>query len=199
MNNWIIKSTASIAITCAVASSAFAQEGPTPNRSVESFKAWTVECTRIAKPSKEAKSAKKTDAKKPEILKPTKEEFTQVCEAVQTYTNKKTGNEVARLAFGYDGDKKTGKLVAGIRTLVDVSFEKAPSILVEKDVLFAGKFTRCARIYCFGRFEIDSKKLVKLQDSKKAAFQYSVSNGRTIQINISSSGLKDALASLKTK
>lgn len=200
MTNWIIKSTASMALLCVVSSAAMAEEGPTPNRSVESFGAWTVECTRVAKPvASKAKVTTKKDAKKTDILKPVKEEFTKICEAVQTYTNKKTGNEVARLAFGYDGGKTKGKLVAGIRSLVDVSFEKKPAIVVEKDVLFEGMFTRCARIYCYGRFDLDAKKLQKLQDAKKAAFRYPVSNGREIQINISSAGLKDALASLKTK
>ena len=92
MTNWIIKSTVSIAMTCMVASSAYGQEVPTPSRSVESFNTWTVECTRIAAPAskvsvKDAKKAAKKD------VKPAKDEFIKICEAVQTYTNKKTGNK----------------------------------------------------------------------------------------------------------
>jgi len=164
-----------------------AQENPTPSRSIESYQSWTVECSNIAIPPKE--DAKEDDPK-----------FRKLCEVIQTYTNQKTGNEVARMAFAYTGeDKKKRKLVGGLRTLVDVSFEKRPEITVDGKVVFEGKLSRCAGIYCFGQFELDKKKMDSFKTAEKAAVQYPVSNGRVIRINISTNGLADALTALETK
>lgn len=166
---------------------AFAQENPTPSRSIESYQAWTVECSNIAIPPKA--DAKEDDPK-----------FRKVCEVIQTYTNQKTGNEVARMAFAYTGeDKKKRKLVGGLRTLVDVSFEKKPEITIDGKVVFEGKLTRCQGIYCFGQFDLDKKKLEDFKKAEKAAVQYPVSNGRVIRINISTNGLADALTALEAK
>jgi len=104
------------------------------------------------------------------------------------------------MAFAYTGeDKKSRKLVGGLRTLVDVSFEKKPSITINDKVAFEGKLTRCAGIYCFGQFDLEKKKLESLKKAEKAAVQYPVSNGRVIRINISTKGLSDALTALEAK
>lgn len=163
-----------------------AQENPTPSRSIESYQAWTVECSNIAIPQKEDAEE---DAPK----------FRKLCEVIQTYTNQKTGNEVARMAFAFTGEGDEKKLIGGLRTLVDVSFEKQPEITVGGEVVFEGKLTRCAGIYCFGQFELETEKLDNFKTASDAAVQYPVSNGRVIRINISTNGLSDALTALESK
>lgn len=174
---------------------------PTPSRSTESFQDWAVECTSVqqAKAGEEAKAGEPAkageEAKAPEAAKL---ETVRLCEAVQTYRNNKTGNEVARLAFAYDA-KDGNKLLAGMRLMVDVSFEKAPEIVDGDAAIMTGKVVRCAGQYCYAEFTVAKDSVDKLKAAKSAAVRYPISNGRTISIGLSSKGLADALKTLESR
>lgn len=183
-----------------------------PSRSVETFGSWDVECTVVKvrkaaeKTAKKAdtkkkdakkKIAKKDDAKKSESAKMVVTTRT-ICEAVQPYRNRKTNNEVARLAVAIDPKDKS-KFVAVLRTITDVSFKATPEIVNDGKTLIKGAFRSCFRKYCYIRFPLDKKIEAVLVKSKKLAVQYPVSSGEIIRINMSSNGLKDAFASLKNK
>ncbi len=173
---------------------------PRPSRSTESFGTWNVECTRIEVPKKDADAKKAADKNNDKDAKSEdkKAEFRNICEAVQTYTNKKTGNEVARLAFAINKDKGN-KLIGGLRTLVDASFAKKPAVLDDNNEIFTGAFSRCSGTYCYVSFEVSRPQLKKLTDAKKPMLQYPIANGRMIRIGISNTGLSDAIAALGSK
>jgi invasion protein IalB len=178
-------------------------DAPTPSRSTEAYQSWTVECTNLAvaaetaqKPA-EGAEAKPADAKKPADA-PAAAETKRVCEAAQVFTNRKTGNEIARLVFALDPNG-SGGLVAGMRTVVDVSFEKAPA-LVDGDVeISTGKLTRCSGTHCFALFDIDDAKIEQFLKTSKPGVQYPIASGQMLRINMSTAGLSDALAALKKK
>jgi invasion protein IalB len=185
---------------------ALAQEAdaPTPSRSTESYQSWTVECTNLAvsaeaveKPA-EAADAKPADAKKPADAPAAVAETKRVCEAAQVFTNRKTGNEIARLVFALD-PKGGGGLVAGMRSVVDVSFEKGPALVDGDTEIATGKLTRCNGSYCFAMFEIDDAKIEQFLKTSKPGVQYPIATGQMLRINMSTAGLSDALAALKTK
>lgn len=188
--------------------SAFGEEAAKPSRSVETFASWDVECTSVkvrqaaAKPAKDAKKkdAKKKDAKKKDAKKAAKTVIKTrvICEAVQPYRNRKTNNEVARLAVAVD-PKDKGQFVAVLRTITDVSFKAEPAIVNDGKTLIKGAFRSCYKKYCYIRFPLTKKNKDVMVKAKKLAVQYPVSGGEIIRINMSSNGLKDALASLKSK
>ena len=173
-----------------IGGAAFAQETPTPSSSTESFKDWTVECTTIEVKPKAEEGAAEGETPKTETRR--------LCEAVQTYRNQKTGNEVARFAFAYGGeDRKT--LKAGMRLLVDVSFEKGLKITEGEKTVMEGKMARCIGSFCYATFDLKKGALEALQEAKKPAVQYPIGNGRMISINFSSRGLKEAVELLKSR
>jgi len=194
MKTNILRPMTAVALAASVflANMALAQENPTPSKSIESFEAWTVECNNIqVQAAADASTSGETasDGKN----------YRRICEAIQTYTNQKTGNEVARLAFAVD-DKEKDNLVGGLRTLVDVSFDSSPAVMVGEDELFKGKFSRCAGIYCFVLFEkVTAKNIALLEKAEKAVVQYPIARGRILRINISTKGLSDSLKALKAK
>jgi invasion protein IalB len=179
-------------------------DAPTPSRSTEAYQSWTVESTNLAvaaepaeKPA-EAAEAKPADAKKPADAAADAGETKRICEAAQVFTNRKTGNEIARLVFALD-PKGTGGLVAGMRTVVDVSFEKGPALVDGDAEISTGKVTRCNGTYCFALFDIDDAKIEQFLKTSKPGVQYPIASGQMLRINMSTAGLSDALAALKTK
>jgi len=218
MSSYLAKKIQSIVLTTVVTavimpSFSIAQEAPKPSRSVETYASWDVECTTVkvrkAKQSAkvEEKDKKKKDAKKKASKKKdakTKKanvaefETRTICEAVQPYRNRKTNNEVARMAVAVDSkDKK--KIVAVLRTLIDVSFEGTPAIVDDGKDIVKGKFQSCLNKYCFIRFSLEKKSFDALTKSKKLGVQYPLSNGKLIRIGMSSEGLVDAVSTLRNK
>lgn len=160
---------------------ALAQDAtPTPAQSVESFESWTVEC------------ATGTDAAAT---------ATRICEAAQTYKNQKTGNEVARVAFGLlaaeAGAEKTMRL--GMRTLVDVSFATQPDILSGDATILTGKMQRCTGGFCYSTFDVTDADLETLQAATDLKLRFPIGNGSQLQIGMSANGLKDALEVLRSR
>lgn len=203
MNNKLFKTSAMACCLMLLPTVSVAQElsAPTPGNLIESYQAWRVECNTIkvpvVVPKKAEREAETEQVVTEEVAQP---ETRQICNAYQNYTNNKTGNEIARFIFSYTADKKGKKnLIAGIRTLVDISFETKPKVVVGEVDLVEGQFIRCSGNYCFTRFDMKNEAVKKLQDAKAATFQYPLSSGRTIRVNMSTAGLSDALASLKSK
>lgn len=153
---------------------------PTPAQSVESFESWTVECQTVTDAAATA---------------------TRLCEAAQTYKNQKTGNEVARVAFGLLADQEGGEktMRLGMRTLVDVSFETQPDILSADSTILTGKMQRCTGGFCYTSFEVTDADLETLQAATDLKLRFPIGNGSLLQINMSANGLKDALAVLRTR
>ena len=190
----ILKSLSWAAMFTSLSTAAFAQSAtPTPTSLVESYKSWQVDCDLVAKPEKkeETKENSENAADKSE----------QFCTAHQAYSTRSKNNEraeVARFLFYYFAEKDEEKksLVSGVRTTVNVSFEKEPELFVGEEALVKGKFRRCRGTFCFISFEIDDKKRKTLTEAKEAYFVYPLSNGQNFRITMSLEGLSDALAAL---
>ena len=191
MFNSLKRAAVACLMTSVISMPAFAQETPTPSNLVESYESWRMECNNIAVPAKKKKEgeAKKEDDK-PSIRR--------LCTAYQTYNNRKSGNEIVRFIFTYEGEEKP-KLIAGLRTLVDVSFSGKPSISADEKELTKGKFNRCAGNYCFLQFDITDKIVESMKKAKALTFQYPLSSGRVMRLKMAQTGMDDALASLKAK
>lgn len=196
-----VRSALQIALLAAVtASPAFAQEteAPAPSRSTESYESWTLECTSVSVAPPAAADAKPADTKKDEEQPAVAGEVKRVCEAAQVFTNRKTGNEIARMVFALD-PKGTGGLVAGMRTLVDVSFEKKPALVDGETELASGSITRCNNGFCYVLFSIDDKKVEQFAQTKAPAVQFPIASGQMLRMNMSTAGLNNALTALKAK
>ncbi len=183
-------------------STAFAQDATVqPSSVVESYNDWTLACDNFKLPAKKKDGdAKKADEKKEEDAAAKSDESTTLCEVYQTYTNPKSKKEIARFFFAYIAkDGKAAELRAGIRTLVDVSFDKKPVVTDGDKNLLEGKVARCAGSFCYVEFDVNDAKLKELQSAKKPQFAYPLSNERMIRIGMSSKGLEGAVNSLKKK
>ncbi|MCU0790413.1 MAG: invasion associated locus B family protein [Nitratireductor sp.] len=185
----------------AIASPALAQEteAPTPSRSTEAYEAWTVECTNVtqapaAKPAEGAAKNKPAEG----AATPEPAATKRICEAAQVFTNRKTGNEIARFVFALDPEG-SGATLAGMRTMVDVSMDKAAAIVDGETEIAAGKIMRCSGNYCFVKFEIDQKKIDQFLKAAKPGVQYPIASGQMLRIEMSAAGLANALAALKNK
>lgn len=176
-------------------SGAFAQDATVqPSSVVESYDNWTLACDNLEVPAK-----MKDDAKKEEGAD-NKTETKTLCEVYQTYTNPKSKKEIARFFFAYLAEEgKEAKLRSGIRTLVDVSFDKKPIVSDGDKTLFEGKVARCAGNYCYLEFDIDDAKMKLMKDAAKPQFAYPLSNERMIRIGMSAKGLDGAIKSLQEK
>ena len=194
---------AAVAIAAAgsvAAGAAMAEDiAPVPTSSVETYGAWKLQCSNVPQPA--AKKDEKKDSKKKDEKKKAadKVEFKTFCEVVQPYMNRKSGNEIARLAFAVSGDEKKKGYRAVLRTLVDVSFEKMPGIFDGDQEIAAGKFLNCAGQFCYMTFDISKDAQKKLMDAKKPAFQFPLARGNMIRISMANKGLGDALNALSGK
>lgn len=161
-----------------------AEDAPQPTSSTESYETWTMECSNIVMPDPAAKPGAAPAAKR-------------VCEVAQVYRNQKTGNEVARIAFGLDDKDKT-KIVGGLRTLVDVSFDKPIQVLDGDKEISKSAFKRCVGPFCYGFFDTSEANLTALGKAAAPVLQFPISNGQLLRIRISPKGLDSALKALKS-
>ena len=95
------------------------KQEPTIPKTQEAFGSWILECALLV----QKKSAKTTGPfprpdSFPEFVLPRKKS----CQITQTFKNKKTGSEFARLALANDPNTK-GRMLIGLRTVVDASFD----------------------------------------------------------------------------
>jgi invasion protein IalB len=173
-------------------SAAWAQDAatPQPTTSTESYDAWSIECTAVRVPAVAADAAKKVAA--------APETTARICEVAQVYKNQKTGNEVARVAFAYD-PKNKGKLVGGIRTLVDVSFDKPTQLLDGNKELAKGNFRRCVGTNCFAILDVADDKLALIAKASALSLQFPISDGKLLRIKMSPVGLNNAMRALKAR
>lgn len=193
MKTCFTRSVLTLIFTATLSVSAFAASeiAPVPTSSVETYGDWRLQCSNIEVPSekKDDRDAKKK-ADKPKIE--------SMCEVVQPYMNRKSGNEVARLAFLKSKEDKK-KIRGVLRTLVDVSFKTKPGIYDGDKQIVAGEFTSCVNNYCYIGFDLDSAAVKKMMDAKKLAFRMPVARGANIRIAIVQKGLDSALKALDKK
>lgn len=177
--------------TLLVPAFAASEIAPVPTSSVETYGDWRLQCSNLEVPSekKDKKDAKKK-ADKPKIE--------SICEVVQPYMNRKSGNEVARLAFLKSKDDKK-KVRAVLRTLVDVSFKTKPGIYDGDKQIAAGEFTSCVNNHCYIGFDLDSAMVKKMIEAEKLGFQMPVARGANIRISIGKKGMDSALKALDKK
>ena len=121
----------------------------------------------------------------------------RICEVSQIYSNKKTGNEVARISFFYDPQKKD-HLMAAVRTLVDASFEKPVQVLDGEKELIKGAYKRCVGNYCYAEIETPAAQLANMGSSENLSLLFPISNGQLLRIPMASKGLTAALDALKS-
>ncbi len=206
-----------------LATSALAEDAMKPSSSTETYEAWNLACTATQEqaapaPDKKDDAAKAANAdapkkdangasgKKDAAADPTKKDAAaaqphpptnQLCEVSQLYSNKKTSNEVARISFFYDPQKKD-QIIAVLRVLVDASFEKPVQILDGETELLKGTFRRCIGNFCYALFEDANGNLDKISAAANLNLQFPIGSGQELRIPMSPKGLSAALAALKT-
>lgn len=120
----------------------------------------------------------------------------KTCQVTQTFSNKNTGKEFARLALA-PVSKTKGQMLIGLRTVVDVSFDVPVRISISDKNFIDGKFKRCVRDHCFAFLTPKQSQLNALAKAKKVSLQFPISDGRSIRFPISTDGLVVALDALK--
>jgi len=180
-----------------LAGPAFAQDATNmPSTTMETYNDWNLACAQV--PTAPPPAAPADPAKKDATPTPPPASKT-LCEVSQIYNNKNAGGgEVARMSFFMNPNNK-GQVDAGLRVLVDVSFEKPTRVLDADKELLSGPFKRCAGKYCYAVFENVGDKLQALQGAAAMAFEYPVSSGQVIKVPMSPRGLDKALDALKAK
>ncbi|MCT4656495.1 MAG: invasion associated locus B family protein [Cohaesibacter sp.] len=198
MRNLFLKALAAALLSVSFSSSSLAQSdiAPVPTSSVETYGAWKLQCSHIAQKVKEKEGDKK--AGKKAAKKVAKDTVRTVCEVVQPYSNRKTGNEIARLVFAKNTDGKKG-VRAILRTLVDLSFKNQPVLMDDKAELAKGEFQNCAGQFCYITFTIDKEARKKIAAAKALNFQFPLARGNNIKIQAEEAGLSDALNALESK
>jgi len=155
---------------------------------------WVVECLEFT-PKKSAKGTGPIPkpGSIPDFIFPRQKS----CQAVQTFKNKNSGNEFARIAMTPD-PKRKNRTIIGIRTPVDVSFDVPLRINITKKRTLDGRFKRCVKLHCFAFLNPTSKQLTALLKAKEPSLQFPISDGRSIRFPFSTDGLKSALDAVKT-
>lgn len=154
---------------------------PMPSRSTESFADWNVDCTLAASRTPPGEDGRQ-DAPR------------RICEAVQVYSSGNTGAEIARLAFGYNGEDQA--LVMAMRMVADISFDQAPALVSGDETLIEGRVTRCTAGFCFAQFDSAEDVSQLLLATENPAVRYAVSSGQMLAITVSTDGLTAALDTL---
>ena len=164
-----------------------------PVSTKKQFGSWVLECLEFT-PKKSAKGT--GPIPKPGSIPNYEFPRQKSCQAVQTFKNKKTGNEFARIAVTPD-PKKKNRTVIGLRTPVDVSFDVPIRINITKKRVLDGRFKRCIKTHCFAFLRPTKNQLAALQKAEKPPLQFPISDGRSIHFPFSSEGLKSALYAVK--
>lgn len=190
-------------IGLAVTSNAFAQSGK-PTVVTEQYGSWKLECRTAARPipvpkprPEEGLDVAPSKGSSDKSDNDEDKKFTPSCSIVQIFSNKRTNNEIARLAFAY-GDKEKKQLFLDMRSFVYVSFDIKPAILFDKQEI-EGAFKRCLTNFCFASFDLKKDSIEKFQNSKEALLRYPLGNGKAALIKVDPIGLVDALAALKAR
>lgn len=201
----ITKTVIASAMSLSMFSAVHAQEATVqPSSVVESYDNWTLACDRVevavpkAEEGKKKEDGKKDEKKDDKAAKNT--ETKTVCDVYQSFSNPRSKKEVGRFYFAYVTEEgKAPELRAGMRILVDVSFDKKPIVTDGDNTILEGKISRCAGNFCYIEFEIDEAKTKLLEQAEKPRFAYPLSSERMIRVDMSSKGLEGALKSLKEK
>lgn len=165
-----------------------------PISTKKQFGSWVLECLEFT-PKKSAKGT--GPIPKPGSIPDYELPRQKSCQAVQTFKNKKSGNEFARIAVTPDTTRKN-RTVIGLRTPVDVSFDVPIRINFTKKRFLDGRFKRCIKTHCFAFLRPTKNQLTALLNAKKPSLQFPISDGRSIRFPFSSDGLKSALDAVKT-
>ena len=198
MTNLLSKMTISLFIGFAGISASYAASeeiAPVPTSSVETYGAWKLQCSNVPVAQKKDEKSDKDKKKSKEEKKAKEQAFVSVCEVVQPYMNRKSGNEIARLAFAKDKSKEMAYRGV-LRTLVDMSFKTKPAIYDGKDEIVSGQVANCSGQFCYITFDVTKDSHAKLVAAKELAFQFPLARGNSIRIKVNATGLDDALKAL---
>lgn len=166
---------------------------PDATKSQKVYGAWILECAILdQKPSAKTTGPIPRPGSIPDFELPKR----KACQVTQTFKNKKTGNEFARLAFAPDPKRKNG-MVIGLRTPVDVSFDVPVRVSITEKKFVDGHFKRCVKEHCFAFLFPKPSDLKTLNNAKNATLQFPISDGRSIRFPMSTNGLESAIDALK--
>lgn len=165
-----------------------------PVSTKKQFGSWILECLEFT-PKKSAKGT--GPIPKPGSIPDYELPRQKSCQAVQSFKNKKSGNEFARIAMTPDPIRKNITII-GLRTPVDVSFDVPIRVNITKKRFVEGRFKRCIKTHCFAFLRPTKNQLAALLKAKNPSLQFPISDGRSIRFPFSSDGLKSALDAVKT-
>ncbi len=178
-------------LVVAVAMSGFATVAGAadPQRTTATYSDWLVQCRSYKAPGAAAdKKKKKVSAEK------------TICEMVQTFTFRRSGRQLAKLAIGQLPGKTDIKAVVQTPLAVylpDGVVMKAGEKGREKE--YKGKFVRCTKTSCFAEIDLKKADVNSIKKAKKAAMQFTNSARRKLSLSVSLRGYGDAFKAALAK
>ncbi len=118
------------------------------------------------------------------------------CTALQAITVKQDDKDVtvATYQFLYN-EKKELKLIQILPQ--GVLLQQGTKIMVDKKMIAPGKFTICQTGVCYAAVDVTNTDLQTLTSNEQAAVCFLNGEGKQVNINMSTKGLKDAINTIK--
>ena len=159
-----------------------------PQRTTATYSDWLVQCRSYKEPGSSADKKKKASAEK------------TICEMVQTFTFRRSGRQLAKLAIGQLPGKSDIKAVVQTPLAVylpDGVVMKAGEKGKEKE--YKGKFVRCTKTSCFAEIDLKKTDVDAIEKAKKAAMVFTNSARRKLSLSVSLRGYADAFKAALAK
>ena len=156
-------------------------EAASPQRTTATYSDWLVQCRSYKEPGATADKKKKTSSGK------------TICEMVQTFTFRRSGRQLAKLAIGKLPGKSDIKAVVQTPLAVylpDGVVMKAGEKGKEKS--YRGKFVRCTKTSCFAEIDLKKSDVDSIEKAKKANMVFTNSARRKLSLSVSLRGYGDA-------
>jgi invasion protein IalB len=155
-----------------------------PQSTTATYGDWLVQCRLVVGP--EADAAKKSDGADPAA--PAKTE--RICEMVQTFTFRQTGQQLARLAIGKLAKEETIKAVVQVPLAV---FLPDGIAIAQGDKLnFPGRYVRCTQAACLAEFNLQQGDVDDLATGQAAQLKFTSANGQQLSLTVSFKGFDGA-------
>ena len=160
-----------------------------PQRTTATYSDWLVQCRGYKTPGATAvKKKKKVGSEK------------TICEMVQTFTFRRSGRQLAKLAIGQLPGKTDIKAVVQTPLAVylpDGVIMKAGEKGKEKE--YKGKFVRCTKTSCFAEINLKKSDIKSIERAKKAVMVFTNSSRRKLSLSVSLRGYGDAFKAALAK
>ena len=159
-----------------------------PQRTTATFSDWLVQCRSYTAPATAASKKKKAGADK------------TICEMVQTFTFRRSGRQLAKLAIGQLPGKAEIKAV--VQTPLSVYLPDGVVIKAGekgKEKKFSGKFVRCTKTSCFAEINLKKADVNSIEKSKKSSMVFTDGGRRKLSLSVSLKGYGDAFKAALAK